>query len=704
MNSEVEKEPSDFEVPRADDGYALPKFDEVQVLNDHKEFSESGETTPLTDIVPGSIGNKNQTSVASDQIEKSVSICFSGSLKRGPVDQSIPVTLDGVAIPTSEEVLHLGHKLRVVIGEELSALVDMVVDIGPEKTVVNIGVVPEAVDNCRGKRAVAVVGVLLVAIPARGDVDTSNMTIFGMMMMAGATVLIIMVIEASRIAHKFDFVPAGVEYVRFLEVTTVPPQTVLLPMSHQPVQRFVSTHTIPSEVTQITNIQDPSQTLNLSPPHRPAPEKNAMPPSQTTGQPPPQPLNQEQPPSQPRHQEQPPSQPRHQEQPPSQPRHQEQPPSQPRHQEQPSLHEEPPSSQEHLVFHGQPLRQPQDHPSMPQHILRPPGNALLPPPPEQHPISQLPKTRVHPLRDRNTVPFIYRNIRLNNPPMVPQDRSVLSQILCPPHVKFCQFHTAEGVQKEMPSTGAKDTEGGLEEREPCPRVRTPFNWAESEQLQGRGPNNELRSSSRAQALKFKAECFVSNPGAELKAQPSGPQPWELCSRNLTSPNWEKTNTPAAPVFGKVVFVAEGGGDSVLREVRVGWRKEIITDVQFARRILEFTLEGDQGYLVTSEKVELREVRNLLLARVRYHTRVSQLSPHDSEFLEPPTWEEEECKNSDQTDRLIVLKEREWIYPDDKSIVKKEKDWTMKVGNCNGGVQYEETLPEEEEDCGEGFEL
>ncbi|CAG0900066.1 unnamed protein product [Cyprideis torosa] len=71
MNSEVEKEPSGFEILGEDDGYALPKFDGIEVLTDHKESTESGETAPLTDIVPGSMDNKNQTSVASDQIEPS---------------------------------------------------------------------------------------------------------------------------------------------------------------------------------------------------------------------------------------------------------------------------------------------------------------------------------------------------------------------------------------------------------------------------------------------------------------------------------------------------------------------------------------------------------------------------------------------------------------------------------------------------------
>ncbi|CAG0901592.1 unnamed protein product [Cyprideis torosa] len=65
MNSEVEKEPSGFEILRRDDGYGLPKSDGIEVLTDHKGSTESGETAPLTDVVPGSMDNKNHTSVAS---------------------------------------------------------------------------------------------------------------------------------------------------------------------------------------------------------------------------------------------------------------------------------------------------------------------------------------------------------------------------------------------------------------------------------------------------------------------------------------------------------------------------------------------------------------------------------------------------------------------------------------------------------------
>ncbi|CAG0898567.1 unnamed protein product, partial [Cyprideis torosa] len=73
MNSEIEKEPSGIEIPRADDGYALPKFEANEMLTDQHEFRESEETPLLTDFVPGSTDNNNQTSGARapDQIEVS---------------------------------------------------------------------------------------------------------------------------------------------------------------------------------------------------------------------------------------------------------------------------------------------------------------------------------------------------------------------------------------------------------------------------------------------------------------------------------------------------------------------------------------------------------------------------------------------------------------------------------------------------------
>ncbi|CAG0906085.1 unnamed protein product [Cyprideis torosa] len=73
MNSEIEKEPSDFEARRADVGYALPKFDANEILSDQNEFPESWETPPLRVFVPGSTDNNNQTSGAHarDEIEVS---------------------------------------------------------------------------------------------------------------------------------------------------------------------------------------------------------------------------------------------------------------------------------------------------------------------------------------------------------------------------------------------------------------------------------------------------------------------------------------------------------------------------------------------------------------------------------------------------------------------------------------------------------
>ncbi|CAG0901660.1 unnamed protein product [Cyprideis torosa] len=69
MNSEVEKEPSDFEVPRADDGYALPKFDGMEVLTDHHKFPVSSETATVTDVVQGYTNSDSETGGAPDQIE-----------------------------------------------------------------------------------------------------------------------------------------------------------------------------------------------------------------------------------------------------------------------------------------------------------------------------------------------------------------------------------------------------------------------------------------------------------------------------------------------------------------------------------------------------------------------------------------------------------------------------------------------------------
>ncbi|CAG0886796.1 unnamed protein product [Cyprideis torosa] len=72
MNALIEKEPSGFEPPRADDGYALSKFDGMEFsLADHHQYPESGETAPLTDVALRFKDNNNRTGGAPDQIEVS---------------------------------------------------------------------------------------------------------------------------------------------------------------------------------------------------------------------------------------------------------------------------------------------------------------------------------------------------------------------------------------------------------------------------------------------------------------------------------------------------------------------------------------------------------------------------------------------------------------------------------------------------------
>ncbi|CAG0903844.1 unnamed protein product [Cyprideis torosa] len=78
MNSETEKEPSGLELSEADDGCTLPKFDGIEVLSDHNEFQESGETAPEKD--PGSTHNSSQTGDAPDHVEVSEG---EGTVRRG---------------------------------------------------------------------------------------------------------------------------------------------------------------------------------------------------------------------------------------------------------------------------------------------------------------------------------------------------------------------------------------------------------------------------------------------------------------------------------------------------------------------------------------------------------------------------------------------------------------------------------------------
>jgi hypothetical protein len=54
--------------------------------------------------------------------QKSVGICFSGPLKRGPMDLSIPIKLGEDAIPTSEEVVHLGHLLSYDLADSAEVM------------------------------------------------------------------------------------------------------------------------------------------------------------------------------------------------------------------------------------------------------------------------------------------------------------------------------------------------------------------------------------------------------------------------------------------------------------------------------------------------------------------------------------------------------------------------------------------------------
>ncbi|CAG0901923.1 unnamed protein product [Cyprideis torosa] len=88
MNPEIEKEPSDFEAPRADVGYALPKFDANEILTDQNEFPESWGTPPQAVFVPGSTDNNNQTSGerALDQIEVSED---EGTVRKGKNSRDI---------------------------------------------------------------------------------------------------------------------------------------------------------------------------------------------------------------------------------------------------------------------------------------------------------------------------------------------------------------------------------------------------------------------------------------------------------------------------------------------------------------------------------------------------------------------------------------------------------------------------------------
>ncbi|CAG0894468.1 unnamed protein product, partial [Cyprideis torosa] len=69
MASEVQKEPSGLEVQSLDEVYHMTKSEDFEVPNHPNDFSGSGETVPLQDVIPESMDNGNQTCDVPDQIE-----------------------------------------------------------------------------------------------------------------------------------------------------------------------------------------------------------------------------------------------------------------------------------------------------------------------------------------------------------------------------------------------------------------------------------------------------------------------------------------------------------------------------------------------------------------------------------------------------------------------------------------------------------
>ncbi|CAG0904553.1 unnamed protein product, partial [Cyprideis torosa] len=65
MASEVQKEPSGFEVQ------SLDEVSHSEVSSDPNDFSGLGETLPLVDVIPGSMDNNNETCDVPDQIKVS---------------------------------------------------------------------------------------------------------------------------------------------------------------------------------------------------------------------------------------------------------------------------------------------------------------------------------------------------------------------------------------------------------------------------------------------------------------------------------------------------------------------------------------------------------------------------------------------------------------------------------------------------------
>ncbi|CAG0905167.1 unnamed protein product [Cyprideis torosa] len=69
MASEIRKEPSALEMQSLDVTLNFTKLEDSEVSSDPNDFSRSGETLPLPDVTPGSMGNKYGTSGLPDQME-----------------------------------------------------------------------------------------------------------------------------------------------------------------------------------------------------------------------------------------------------------------------------------------------------------------------------------------------------------------------------------------------------------------------------------------------------------------------------------------------------------------------------------------------------------------------------------------------------------------------------------------------------------
>ncbi|CAG0901925.1 unnamed protein product [Cyprideis torosa] len=114
MNSEIEKDPSGIEIPRTDDGYALPKFDSDEMLTDQNEFPESGETLPLTDFVPGSTDNNNQTSGARAQCSFKILVLDLVLLRATAFTCSQEHWREALCLQGSWKIIHSKHTDKLI--------------------------------------------------------------------------------------------------------------------------------------------------------------------------------------------------------------------------------------------------------------------------------------------------------------------------------------------------------------------------------------------------------------------------------------------------------------------------------------------------------------------------------------------------------------------------------------------------------------